>query len=152
MRHLLVSCFTLGVTLSATSGAFASTEALDRLATQAQSVRREAEDVRRLLSDRKTDLSVVTQRVTVLESHAQALKDAMAAASSSDTPQTAADQGSWQQARAATDTLLALLANKSQLLADTARAQRERGLLRAKADGIAKRAAMVERHVTRVRG
>lgn len=152
MRYLLVSCVTLGVTLSAASGAVANTAALDQLATQAQSVRREAEDVRRLLADRKTDLVVVMQRVAMLESHAQALKDAMAAASPSDTTQALAEQASWQRARAATDTLLIMLANKSQLLADAERARRERGLLRAKAAGIAQRAALVEAHVARVRG
>lgn len=152
MRYLLLSCLTLGMMLSATGGAVASTETLDRVATQAQSVRREAEDVRRLLSDRKTDLSVVMQRVSVLESQAQELKEALAAASSADTSNSPAVQKSLQNAQAVTDSLMVLLANKSKLLADAERAQRERGLLRAKAIAIAKRAAMVEQHVSRMRG
>lgn len=124
MRHLRVSGFTLGVTLSAASGALASTEALDRLATRAQSVRREAEDARRVRTDRKSDLSVVTQRATVLESHARALKDALAAASSSDASHITAAHGSWQRARAATDTLPA----PGRGLVARARAPRWRGL------------------------
>jgi ribosome-binding ATPase YchF (GTP1/OBG family) len=142
---------TAGATLSIATGALASTEALDRIATHAQDVRREAENVRRLLNDRKADVTVVTERLAVLDTHAQALKDAMEAAMT-DATVTAVEPTSWARARAATDSLLAIVANKSRLLADTERADRDRGLLRAKADAIAKRAAMVEQHVSRARG
>jgi len=54
-------------------------------------------------------------------------------------------------ARAATDTLLVLLSNKATMLADTDGATRQRSLLRAKADGIAKRAGIIEKQMARLR-
>jgi hypothetical protein len=63
-----------------------------------------------------------------------------------------ADRVSLERARAAGDALGALLQNKAALLADPVRAERDRRLIRAKAEGIAKRAEVVEDQVSRVRG
>jgi hypothetical protein len=150
MRYLLVSCLTAGVTLAGTTVATAnSNDALDRIAASAQHVRQEAEGVRRLLGDRKTDMQTVSQRVAALESHARSLKDAV---DSAEADGVTADQATWERTRAATASLLALLSNKSRLLADADRARQERGLLKAKAEAIAIRASMVEQDVSRLRG
>lgn len=151
MRNLLTTCLTLGLLLSAVPQALANTsEAFTRVITDADNVRREAREVRELLRGRDGDLSQVQARIGVLESHAQALKAAMDALDPSTLG--TAQQAALTRARNATDAMLALLVNKTTLLNDPVQAQKQRSLLRAKAEGIAKRAEIVGQQMARLRG
>lgn len=150
MRHLMM---TMGVALGMmVSGASADTRAsFDQIAADAQRVRVEAQEMKQLLRSGKPDFALVQQRLQTLDTHAQALRQSMDGVEASDAEMTAPHKDALKRARAATDTLMAMLSNKATLLADTDSAARQRSLLRAKADGIAKRAGIVEKQMARLR-
>jgi hypothetical protein len=150
MRHLMM---TMGVALGLmVSGAAADTRAsFDQIAADAQRVRVEAQEVKQLLRAGKPDFALVQQRLQTLDTHAQALRQSMDGVDASAADLTAPRKAALDRARAATDTLMVLLSNKTTMLADTDNAARQRSLLRAKADGIAKRAGIVEKQMARLR-
>lgn len=150
MRSLLLASLTTGLFLSAALPATANTPAaFDRVIADADNIRREAREVREMLRDRRTSLAAVNDRVHMIDTRAQALKASVAEFDA--TGLSAAQVTALDRARSATDTLLALLNNKTTLLADAASAERQRGLLRAKAEGIAKRAEIVGQEMARLR-
>lgn len=153
MKTLLMTCLAMGFVFTAASTAAANTrETFDRILTSAESIRRDAQDVHQMLRDKKADLAAVAQRVTAIESQAQALNDALASVDRTDSSLTPAQVAAVDGARTIAMNLSALLKAKTALLNDAPRAAKERNLLRAKADGVAKRAAMLERHVAPLRG
>lgn len=123
----------------------------DVLATAAQ-VRVAALEMTQLLKDGRPDGPVVLQHLSILQERARVLREAMATIDIETMSLVPADRVSLERARAASDALDVLLQNKAALLADPVRAERERRLIRAKAEGIAKRAEIVEDQVSRVRG
>ncbi len=153
MKTLLMTCLAMGFVFTAASTAAANTrETFDRIVTSAESLRRDAEDVHRMLRDKKADLTAVAQRVAAINTNAQALNDALAAVDRTDGSLTPAQVAAVDGARTVAMNLVALLKSKTTLLSDTQKAARERSLLRDKADAVAKRAVMVERHVAPLRG
>ena len=64
---------------------------------------------------------------------------------------TPAQAAALERARAATGAMLALITNKARILADVDTAPANRRLLRDKADGVARRAALVESQMARLR-
>lgn len=150
-----LTAFALGVLLAAAPlAAFGAdtTTTLEQIVTDAGRVRSEAQEMRQLLRAKAPDFALVQQRLTTLDSHATALKRSLDAFEASGEAMTPMQRAAFDRARAATDTLHVLLSHKTTMLADTAVAMRNRGLLRAQADGIARRADMVQQHILRVRG
>ena len=153
MRFMMLTVLT--ATLAAVPAPAAAADArpaFDQVIADAQRVRQEAQDVKQLLRSRDADQAVVLQRVSVLEGHAQTLKASISALDTAGAGLTATQMAAVERARGATETLLILLQNKTALLADAAQMDRQRGLLRAKAEGIVARARMVEQHISRARG
>lgn len=153
MRFMMLSV--LAATLAAAPAPAAAADArsaFDQIIADAQRVRQEAQDVKQLLRSRDADQAVVLQRVSVLETHAQALKASISSLNAAEAGLTSTQLAAVERARAATDTLLILLQNKTAMLADAEQMERQRGLLRAKADGIVARAKMVEQEMARARG
>lgn len=151
MRFMMLSV--LAATLAAVPAAAADARlAFDQILADAQRVRQEAQDVKQLLRSRTADQAVVLQRVSVLDTHAQALKASISALDASGAGLNATQRAAVERARGATETLLILLQNKTALLADAAQMDRQRGLLRAKAEGIVARARLVEQQMSRARG
>lgn len=153
MRFMMLSV--LAATLAAAPAPAAAADArpaFDQIIADAQRVRQEAQDVKQLLRSRDADQAVVLQRVSVLETHAQALKTSLATLNPADAGLNATQMAAVERARAATETLLILLQNKTALLADAEPLDRQRSLLRAKAQGIVARARMVEEQMARARG
>jgi hypothetical protein len=150
MRHLMM---TMGVALGMmVSSASAETRAtFDQIAADAQRVRVEAQEVRQLLRSGQPDFALVQQRLQTLERHAQALRQSMDGLDASAVETSDRHKAALERARAATETLLVILNNKATMLADTDSAARQRSLLRAKADGIAKRAGIVEKQMAQLR-
>ena len=153
MRFMMLTV--LAATLAAVPAPAAAADArsaFDQIIADAQRVRQEAQDVKQLLRSRDADQAVVLQRVNVLETHAQALKASISSLNAAEAGLNSTQMAAVERARAATDTLIILLQNKTTMLADAEKMERQRGLLRAKADGIVSRARMVEQQMARARG
>jgi uncharacterized coiled-coil DUF342 family protein len=152
MRNLMMIGLALTVMLSAAPAAATDTRAtVDQIVSDAQKVRAEALDIKQLLRASRPDLEQVQERLATLSTHADALKQAMDGFDVDGANLTAAQRAAFDRARAATDTLRVLLANKTTMIADAEAAMKNRGLLRAKADGIAKRADIVQQQLTQLR-
>jgi hypothetical protein len=154
MRNLMMIGLALTVMLSAAPAAAAATDTratVDQIVSDAQKVRAEALDIKQLLRASQPDLEQVQQRLAALSTHADALKQAMDGFDVDGANLTAAQRAAFDRARAATDTLRVLLANKTTIIADAEAARKNRSLLRAKADGIAKRADIVQQQLTQLR-
>lgn len=152
MRLMMLSV--LAATLAAVPAPAAADtrSAFDQIIADAQRVRQEALDVKQLLRSRDAEQAVVLQRVSVLESHAQALKASISQLDAGEAGLNSTQLAAVERARAATETLLILLQNKTAMLADAETLARQRSLLRAKADGIVVRARLVEQQMARARG
>lgn len=152
MRTLTITLLTAGLLWATAPAAVAETRgSFDQVVADAQTIRTEALDVKRLLKDKSADPTAVAQRVATLEAHAKSLKTALAYLQGDQTL-TPSQRAAVDKAMAATEPMIVILNNKLSLLADAEKAAKQRGLLRDKADGIAKRAQMVERQITAVIG
>lgn len=152
MRYLSVLCLALSLAITSAAPVAASnnSEAFDRVMADAERVRTEAREVKQMLKDRNPNFALVHERLGFLESHAQSLK---ATLSGVDTAGLSGTQhAALKRARSAAETLIVVLANKSTILNDAGKAEKQRGLLRGKADAIAKRADIVEEQVAILRG
>lgn len=152
MRTLTLTLLTAGLLWATPPAAIADTRgSFDQVVADAQKIRTEALDVKRLLKDKAADPTAVAQRVAMLEEHAKSLKAALASLQGDQTL-TPSQRAAVDRAMGATEPMIVLLNNKLSLLADADKAAKQRTLLRGKADGIAKRAQMVERQITAVIG
>jgi len=149
LTALTIAALALGLPRSAAADPRAP---LDDVLASAADVRIEAMELTQVLRDRRPNMLVVLQRLSVLQERARTLQENMATVDVETISLVPADRVSLQRARAASDALMVLLQNKAALLADPERAARERRLIRAKAEGIAKRAEVVADQVARVRG
>ena len=153
MRTAILGIATAALIAAAPAAAAARTSpAVDQIVADAQKVREEAQEVKLLLKHRAADAAALQQRLGVIETHAKALKAAIAEVRTSQTSLTSKQLEALERAHGAAETLLVMLTNKAAIVADAARFEKERGLLRAKADGIARRAQLVEQQMERLRG
>lgn len=152
MRTAILRIAAIALVAAAPAAAAASTPAIEQIVAEAQKVRGEAEEVKLLLKHKAADQAAVQQRLGVLETHAKALKAAIADVRATQTSLSSKQVEALERAQSAADTLLVLLTNKAAILADVTRFEKDRGLLRAKADGIAQRAILVEKQMERLRG
>ena len=152
MRFMMLTVLAATLAAAPAPAAAESRSAFDQIIADAQRVRQEAQDVKQLLRSRDADQAVELQRVSVLETHAQALKASIGSLNAAEAGLTSTQMAAVERARAATDTLLVLLQNKTAMLADAEQMARQRSLLRAKAEGIVARARMVEQQMARARG
>lgn len=152
MKHVLLTCLALGLVVTTASTTSAGTrETFDQVMTNAERVYTEARDVHQMLR-RKADMAAVVERTSALEGHVRSLKTSIEQIDEASLTLTPSQQEALARARVATSALMAMLANKTSLLADQQQAARQRGLLRAKADAIAKRADIVRKQMTMARG
>lgn len=150
MRTQMMCLAAAGLVLTLTHGAEAATSgSAEQVAAHAQLVRAEALEVKRLLRERDTDQAILHQRMSVLAEHARSLKASLDVLRGDGglPPATAA---AVERARIATETMHALLKSKLVILAKPAEAAKQRGVLRDKADAVAKRAAHVEREMAQL--
>jgi hypothetical protein len=148
---MLTSAFVL-VTLTLASAVSASASSVDQVTTQAREVRAEARAIKALLQMKQPDFSVIRQRLDGLDAQGKALGETLAALDADGSSLTPAQRAAVQQSKLAVDAMKVILANKSTLLADEAQALKNRSLLRAKAEAVAKRAEMVDRNFSKARG
>ncbi|MBL8136284.1 MAG: hypothetical protein JNL48_06660 [Acidobacteria bacterium] len=152
MRFMMLSILAATLAAIPAPAAADARSAFDQVIADAQRVREEAQDVKQLLRSRDAGQAVVLQRVSVLETHALALKASISQLDAGEAGLTSTQLAAVERARAASETLLILLQNKTALLADAGKLERQRGLLRAKAEGIVARARLVEQQMARARG
>jgi hypothetical protein len=152
MRTLMLTSLVLGSTLAAPPLALADPATYGQVVLAAQKVREEAKEVKLLLRHRAADQAVLQQRLSIIESHAQSLKTAIGEVKVADAHLTSKQLEALERAKSAAETLLVLLNNKATIIADATKLEKQRGLLQAKADGIAQRALIVEKQMERLRG
>jgi len=148
---MLTSAFVLA-TLTLASAVSASASSVDQITTQAREVRAEARTIKALLQLKQPDFSVIRQRLDGLDAQGKALGEMLAALDADGASLTPAQRAAVQQSKLAVDAMKVILANKSTLLADEAQALKNRSLLRAKAEAVAKRAEMIDRNFSKARG
>lgn len=151
VHRMLTSAFVLA-TLTLASAVSASASSVDQITTQAREVRAEARTIKALLQLKQPDFSVIRQRLDGLDAQGKALGETLAALDADGASLTPAQRAAVQQSKLAVDAMKVILANKSTLLADEAQALKNRSLLRAKAEAVAKRAEMIDRNVSKARG
>lgn len=149
--RVLAAAFVL-VTLTLVPAAPAAASSVDQVATQAREVRAEARAIKALLQMKQPDFSLIRQRLDGLDAQGKALGATLAALEADGTSLTPAQRAAVQQSKLAVDAMQVILANKSTLLADESQALRNRSLLRAKAEAVAKRAEMIDRNFSKARG
>jgi hypothetical protein len=154
MKTTLLSAAILGLVLASPLAARAAdtSEVLARIVADAQRLRTEAQDMRRLLDAKTPDHAAIQQRVSALESNADALKKSIAEFEAAGTALTPTQRVAFDRAKTATGVMGALLANKAAIIADASATARNRKMLRDQADTIAKRAEIVHEQINRVRG
>lgn len=153
MKTLMMSAtcaLSLVLTLPASARADEPT-AVDHLVAAAQIVRVDALEVRQMLGERDASLIAVLQQVDVLNARATALMSAMTGPAMTAATLTPVQTDALERARAATGAMLALITNKAVILSDVDSAPAKRRLLRDKADGVARRAALIEQQMARLR-
>lgn len=151
VHRMLTSAFVLA-TLTLASAVSASASSVDQITTQAREVRAEARTIKALLQLKQPDFSVIRQRLDGLDAQGKALGETLAALDADGASLTPAQRAAVQQSKLAVDAMKVILANKSTLLADEAQALKNRSLLRAKAEAVAKRAEMIDRNFSKARG
>jgi len=153
MSHLMISAtcaLSLVLTVPSPARADAPT-AVDHLVAAAQIVRVDALEVRQMLGERDANLIAVLQQVDVLNARATALLSAMRGPGVTAATLTPVQTETLERARAAAGAMLALITNKAAILSDVDGAPAKRRLLRDKADGVARRAALIEQQMARLR-
>lgn len=125
---------------------------LEQIGSNADRVRIEAQGIHQLLRAKAPDFADVTLRMSTLQTHADALKQSLTVFDVAGARFTDAQGTAFVRAGSTTETLLVLLTNKSRMLADTAGHSRNRISLRAQAEGIVKRAEMVQQAIAKIRG
>ncbi len=151
---LMLTSLVLGFAISGAPAMAAGPDlgtAVEQVITEASRVSTEAQEIRQLLRSGRPDVELVRQRVAALETHAASLKEAIATADAAGTTLTPVQAEALARARRASDTLRVLLANKASMLQDGESVRKNRGLLRAKAEGIARRADIVRQQMGQVR-
>lgn len=123
----------------------------DVLASAAH-VRLEALELAERLRDRRTDMAALLEGLSLLQARTHELQQTMAVIAIDEMSLVPADREALQRALVAGDALVSLLQSKTALLHDPATATRARRLIRAKAQGIARRAEVIEAQVSRVFG
>jgi len=152
MRTAILRIAAVAFVAAAPVAAAASTPAVEQIVAEAQKVREEAQEVKLLLKHKAADQAAVQQRLGVLETHARALKAAIADARATQASLTSKQVEALERAHSAAETLLVMLNNKAAILADVMRFEKDRNLLRAKAGAIEQRALLVEKQMERLRG
>jgi hypothetical protein len=140
-----LALFVAGSMLTATAWAntFNMSTTLTDVSAHAQKVQRTAEEMSTLLKSKAVDRTVLEQRMEAVHQDVSRLKDLVATIEGSGLELTPAQQLNWQKLKTKVE-LLQVFANNKKDLLERGDLQKSRSFLRAHADGIAKRAAMLQ--------
>lgn len=125
---------------------------LDQIVAQAKQTQTEAREISGMLKAKQPQFAAVSGKMEQLERHASDVNRLIASLEGSFAPTlTGVQSHELQRMKNVMAIINVFIENKKQLLASDRRAS-QRSLLRAKADGIAQRAALVQESALRIRG
>lgn len=124
---------------------------VDRLVADAKKAQNEAREIGVLLKAKQPDFSAIQANMAELAAHVAGLKQGVADFEAAYPTLSAKQQAEFDRMKSAVAVLAIFLDNKSEILAGSS-ALEQRKLLRAKAEGIAKRAELVQLSAHRLRG
>ncbi|MBL8230505.1 MAG: hypothetical protein JNL98_18585 [Bryobacterales bacterium] len=122
----------------------------EQLVTEAKKVQLEAEDISKALKPRDFDLPKVKEMMTTLDEHIQKVDALVKELAPFEAGMTAAQKSRYEAVKMKSQLLTVFATNKKTML-DGGDAAKNRGLLRAKADGIAQRAEMLQKSAMALR-
>ena len=132
----------LSVTAFANNNLNMSTTLAD-VTTHAQKLQRTAEEMKTMLKSKAVDRAVLEQRMDAVHQDVAKLKDLVASVEATGMQFTPAQQIAWDKLKTKVQ-LLEVFANNKKNLLESGDVNKSRTFLRAHADGIAKRAAMLQ--------
>ncbi len=136
--------------LLATSG-FANNMpgALGEIANHARSLRTEAQTMSQQLKNKQVDKQLLEQKLATVEENVAKLRELIASVEASNPELTPSQKQSWELVKTKVE-LLNIFTNHKKDLVGKEDIQKKRSLLRAHAEGIAKRAAMLEQTAAKI--
>jgi chromosome segregation ATPase len=147
LTGLALSTALLSFTASAAEANVSSS--ISSLTESARSARSEAREIRQMLQGKKPDLEQVRVKMDLLSQHAASLRQQVAEMEASASSLNTVQKAEFEKAKTMAELIHIFVMNKSDLLSRTD-AHRQISFLRAKADGIEKRAQLLERALTRI--
>lgn len=123
---------------------------VDQVVAEAKKAQIEAREISDLLKDKRSDTARIASKLAYLSQHAAKVNELIASLDVASLQLTPAQMSEFERMKQASQILNIFVENKRNLL-DAGKLQTHRGLLRAKADGIAKRAEFVQVSALRAR-
>lgn len=136
--------------LLATSG-FANNMpgALSEITNHARSLRMEAQTMSQQLKNKQVDKQLLEQKLATVEENVAKLRELIASVEASNPELTPSQKQSWELVKTKVELLNIFTSHKKDLVGKED-IQKKRSLLRAHAEGIAKRAAMLEQTAAKI--
>jgi DNA repair ATPase RecN len=153
LKNVALSCAAAALasaSLVAEPSAPSRAAALDEIAAHASKVRATASEAFQLLKNRNADFAKVKELTAALDQDAEALKAKVAEFEAANTSLTEREQRELEKLRSVALVMNVFVDNKLEILKSDD-LQRQRILLRAKADGIVKRADMILQSASRLK-
>jgi ABC-type transporter Mla subunit MlaD len=150
-KSLLLSIAALAITVAPASANLKPHAAaqLDQIVAAAKTIQTDAQDVSTLLRAKTPNFDRVSEKMQVMGEHSTELNRLIEQLEAANTEATPAQRAEFDRMKELAQLVNIFVANKSDLLSAP---RRERNVLRAKADGIAKRAGLLQQSAQRVRG
>jgi len=145
----LITRLTLTAALS-TVAMFGSDDHFSRIADAAQKTQAEARDLSAALKPKNADMKAIHGRMDTLQNHALELTQMVEAAQSSAASLTGPKKAEFERLATAAKIVSIFVENKKNMLGRDD-AARNRSIIRANADGIAQRAAMVQKSALKLK-
>ncbi|MBL8179966.1 MAG: hypothetical protein JNK48_35125 [Bryobacterales bacterium] len=123
--------------------------ALSELANHARSLQKEAQTMSQQLKNKQVDKQLLEQKLATVEESVGKLRELVAAVEASNPELTPAQKQNWELVKTKVELLNIFTSYKKDLVTKDD-VQKKRSLIRAHAEGIAKRAAMLEQTASRM--
>ena len=121
---------------------------LDQIVAAAKTIQTDAQDVSALLRAKTPNFDRIGEKMQVMSQHSTELNRLIENLDSANLDMTATQRAEFNRMKELAQLVNIFVANKSDMLSAQ---RRERGVLRAKADGIAKRANLLQQAAERIR-
>jgi hypothetical protein len=149
MRYLSLKAFALSAACLLPFGV-AQAATLDDITFEARQAKAKADEMRTMLKNRAVDPSRVSAQMEVLEAHSAKLNELITAYAEANQTLDRRAASELERMKVTAEVLQILFNNKQNLMESNGMSNR--GLLRAKAEGIARRAGMIQQSAQRIRG
>jgi hypothetical protein len=123
---------------------------LTQIVTEAKKTQLEAKEISTLLKAKKPDFDRVTTKINLLEQHAAAVRDLITAFEANNDSLTPTQKLELDRMKTTAEIVRIFVHNKKEIIA-SGEASQKKSTLRAKANGIAMRAEMMQQSALRIR-